>query len=85
MKKLFLMVALLLIACFCLAGCNGCNKTIFDFDYKFTKATYFDGEQWKTVDIARWKDWEDSDILQIELKDGTIILTHSSNVILKSN
>jgi hypothetical protein len=37
------------------------------------------------VDIARWKDWEDSDILQIELKDGTIILTHSSNVILKSN
>ena len=82
MKKIFIL--LIAICCTLLfSGCNGCNKTVFDTDYMFTKATYFNGYTWKTVDIVAWNDW-DNDNIQIKLKDGTIVLAHSSLIILKS-
>jgi hypothetical protein len=55
-----------------------------DTAYSFTEAVIFrsDGEQWVT--IKSWRDYENSDMIQITLEDGTVYLTHSSNVILIS-
>ena len=72
-------VVVLVCALFC-----GCNRTVFDTTYSFDEAIIFraDGEQ--KVAIKSWCDYENSDMIQITLEDGTVYLTHSSNVILIS-
>ena len=73
---------LVLILGFTLVGC-GYNKTIVDVNYRFNYAyiampdgTCVDG------DVKSWKDWDDSDMIQVTFSDGTIYYTHSSNVVL---
>lgn len=58
---------------------SGCNKQILDLNYSFTKA-YIEGIG--TIEIKSWNDYENSDMIQVISKDGTVYLTHSSNVIL---
>ena len=63
-----------------LTGC-GYNKQIIDLNYSFTKA-YIEGIG--TIEIKNWNDYENSDMVQVIGTDGTVYLTHSSNVILMS-
>jgi hypothetical protein len=65
-------------------GCvllSGCNKTMIDTQYKFTKAKIVLGNETLTLDVKQWKDYEDSQI-QIVTPDGKVYLTHSTNVLL---
>ena len=81
MKNIVCLLLVLALG-FALAGC-GYNKTIIDANYRFTHAyiampdgTCIEGK------VKSWNDWDDSDMIQVTLTDGTIYYTHSSNVIL---
>lgn len=82
MKKaiILIFIVLLIAGMFC-----GCNKTIIDTTYSFNYAfvalpdgTCVDGP------IRAWKDWRDSDVIQVTFTDGTVYYTHASNVVLIS-
>lgn len=91
MKKFFAIV-LLVVMCLTLVGCGasstggtGYNKTIFDLKYNF-KTAYIalpDGSMIKGT-IQSWKDWDDSDMLQVTLENGHTYYTHSSNIVLET-
>lgn len=66
---------------FAAALLSGCNQQIIDLNYSFKYAT-IDGIG--KIEISSWRDYENSDIMQVTGKDGTVYLTHSSNVILQS-
>jgi hypothetical protein len=71
----------------CLLGAaillSGCNKQIIDLEYKFNKAyaKWPDGTV-KVIEISKWKDFDNSDQIQIISKDGKVYLFHSVNVVL---
>lgn len=73
------------ILAFCCAAialiATSCNRTVFDTQYTFDKAIIqrVGGEQ--VVDIKSWCDYEGEQI-QLELKDGSVIIVSSYNTIL---
>lgn len=73
-------ISIILLVGALLTGC-GYNKQIIDLNYSFTKA-YIEGIG--TIEIKNWNDFENSDMVQVIGTDGTVYLTHSSNVILMS-
>jgi len=74
MKKTFMLAAIASIAL------TGCNKQIFDFDLKFDKVHIL--SEGKCHDISQWNDYENSDQIQVKLKDGSVLLLHSASIIL---
>ena len=74
-------VLLFIVIMFMLSSC-GYNKQIIDLNYKFDKA-YIEGIG--EIEIKNWNDYENSDMIQVIANDGTVYLTHSSNVILIKN
>lgn len=82
MKKL-----LCIILC---AGClilalSACNEQIIDFNYHFNYA-YVRLPNGEIVEgkIKSWKDWNDSDMLQVTFYDDSIYYSHSTNIVLVS-
>lgn len=75
MKKL---VAIILLST---AILTGCNEQIIDTHYTFKRA-YIEGVG--EVEIDTWRDYDNSDQLQITGKDGVTYLTHASRVIMFS-
>lgn len=75
MKKAFVTI---LLASFLLTGCN---RTIVDTTWTFK---YADIEGVGTIEISAWKDFDASDMIQVKGTDGTVYLTHSSNVVLRT-
>lgn len=89
MKRLVL-IFVLIFSCLFFISCNqtecdGCfgNKTTFDFTMTYENAYIKVGEEWMTVEVKQWNDYEGEQI-QLVLKDGTVLLLHSSNCILYS-
>jgi len=74
-------VVIILLLVFGVMNLTGCNRQIIDLNYSFTKAII---EGVGEIDIKSWTDYDNSDMIQITGTDGTVYLTHSSNVILKS-
>lgn len=60
---------------------HGCNRQIVDLQYSFN---YADIEGIGEIQIKSWRDYNQSDMIQVTGVDGTVYLTHSSNVILMS-
>ena len=82
MKKILslLLALLLLITITCsFTGCG--NKDIIDLTYKFDHAYINMGGEWKLYHVEGWTDYE-SDQIQVRIKDGPTILTHSMNCYL---
>ena len=81
MKKIILVVLVLALV-LGLTGC-GYNKTVFDTNYSFNYA-YISMPDGTCVqgDVKSWKDWDDSDMIQVTFSDDTVYYTHSSNVVL---
>ena len=77
MKKTFMLAAIASIA---LTGCSGYNKQIFDFDYKFEKVHIL--SEGKCYAISQWNDYENSDMIQVKLDDGSVLLLHSTSAVL---
>ena len=80
MKKIAIAIAAALLLC----GCEGWwNKQIFDFNQKFTAAycKWPDGTM-RTIRVAKWNDYQNSDQIQIIDTDGNVYLFHAANVVL---
>ncbi len=75
MKKMFVVTALLGLML------SGCNRTIVDTTWAYK---YADINGIGTVEVSSWTDYENSDMIQIKSADGTVYLTHSVNVILRT-
>lgn len=57
------------------------NKQFIDFKQNFNTAYVMSNSNtFEKVQIKAWKDWENSDAVQIILTDGTPIYTHLRNV-----
>lgn len=61
---------------------NSCNKTIVDTTYTFDKAIINLGEEYITINVKSWTDYQDGDQIQVTADDGTTYLVHSSNIAL---
>lgn len=79
MKKIFIIISMLLIMLFTMAGCN---KQIADFTYKYDWAVLglpngnvIEGE------VDSWRDYGDGDQIQVTI-DGVTYLTHATDVVL---
>ncbi len=76
---------LLLIAAFpvgCYVKHVAGNKQIFDFRQNFKYAYVTEGTNVVRYGVKAWKDWDDSDAIQVITTDGRCIYTHLNRVIL---
>lgn len=78
MKKLILLSLM-----FLMFALSGCNRQLIDTVWAFDKAIIsVPGGEVIEVKAESWKDYENSDMIQITSTDGKTYLTHSSNVVL---
>lgn len=93
MKKL--LITALAASAICLTGCEGdwweSNRCeMLDRNHTFTKVTVLYGDTNAVYDVVAWKDYENSDTVQVWVKDNTcpngmrVILTHYSRMILEN-
>lgn len=77
MKKILLVLLGILVL-------TGCNIQVLDTTWKFDVAYINVGDQTIVCDVSSWKDYKNSDMLQVKCKDGRTFLGHSSAIILQS-
>lgn len=53
-----------------------------DLNNRFNRAIIKLGETVHEIGIKSWRDFDDSDVVQIIGEDGTVYLTHYNNIIL---
>lgn len=58
------------------------NKQIIDFNHQNFNVAYVqsDSGKWERINIKAWKDWKQSDAIQIVKPNGNAIYTHLCNV-----
>lgn len=78
MRKLILIILIVAIIAVIFTACN---KEVFDVKFKFTNAYVKVGEDWIDVEVKTWTDYEGEQI-QLTLKDGTVLVVNSMNLIL---
>ena len=78
-KKLVCLILVLIMLALVFAGCN---QQIIDTTYEFDRCIIKlpDGKI-ITGAVEGWKDWSDSDVIQIKV-NGKTYYTHMSNVVL---
>ena len=90
MRNTWQVFASILLALFILAGtlmfitkAEAYNATWFDTTYHFDKAWIYMPDGSVVIgEVESWKDWEDSDAVQVRIKNGGTYYTHLSNVVL---
>ena len=75
MKKLILV--LLATAALSLTGCN---TQLIDLNYKLRNIQNFDTHRW--YEINSWRDFADSDQIQVEIKGYGKVLFHANQIAL---
>lgn len=80
---------IIVIGAACVGGIGGClnkhafgNKQFFDFRQNFKYAYVTEGTNTVKYSIKAWKDWENSDAIQVITTDGKAIYTHLNRVLL---
>lgn len=85
--KLLLLITILIVAVFVFSGCENVHKMgnritggkdVQTFTYCFV---VLDGQEIARGAITQWRDYDDSDVVQV-LVNGKFYLTHYSNVVL---
>lgn len=82
MKKIIclLLVVLIAVGLFC-----GCNMQVIDITYSYEYAyVALPNGEWVEGKLTGWKDYENSDVVQIVI-NGKTYLTHYENVVLVSD
>lgn len=81
MKKMILVIIAVILACLLLTGCG--NRTMIDTTYSFSRAIVYapDGTKVAEGKVTNWRDYGDSDQLQVCI-DGKTYLTAAENIIL---
>lgn len=64
-----------------LAGCG--NVQLIDTTWKYDDAIIMiGGEKIDEGSVVSWRDYDDSDMVQVRLSNGKVYYTHGSNVLL---
>ena len=80
MKK-FILLAICAILVLILSSCG--NRSVgIDINQTFSSAYVRVGDSWKFVNVRSWRDYSDGDVVQIVATDGTVYLSHYSNMVL---
>lgn len=74
----------LLIAVLVSLFISGCNLQIIDTTWKYDRAYINVGSETIICEIESWKDYDNSDMIQVRCKDGKTYLGHSAAIILES-
>ena len=71
MKRIIALVAVLVLLVVILSGCTsvGNRQVGMDTTQTFTKASIPWNGEWIEVDVEYWRDFDDSDVVQIQTKD----------------
>lgn len=77
MKKLIASLSLLTVL-------SGCNLQVIDTTWKYDKAYINVGDRTLECTVQSWKDYQESDMIQVKCTDGRSFLGHSSAIILQS-
>lgn len=77
MKKIWMSSALLVFL-------SGCNLQVIDTTWRYDIAYINVGDETITCEVSSWKDYQESDMIQVKCKDGRTFLGHSSAIILQS-
>ena len=78
--KVLIIISLIVVMLFCSVVLVGCNKQVFDYNYKFNYIHLYETDE--CYKIKSWQDYDDSDQIQVTLEDGAIILVHSTDCAL---
>lgn len=70
-----------MLACL-LINLSGCNAEVVDIKYHFNYAIIQMVDEEVKIPIKSWKDYENSDMVQVTSTDGVVYYTHSSRIIL---
>lgn len=81
MKKI-LAALILMVMMVTMVGCG--NNQIIDTKWSFDTAVITVGNEVKTVEIAKWKDYEGG-VVQVVDKDGNVYMTSYMNMVLIQN
>ena len=76
MKKSIILIAVFVMFL------SGCNVQIIDTTWKYDKAYINVGSETIICEVSSWKDYQNSDMIQVRCKDGRTFLGHSSAIIL---
>ena len=80
MKK-FVALGLVLVMLMSLTAC-AVNVQWFDTKWNFSYAYVLSPNGWKEFKITKWKNFDESDMVQFVTADGNTILGHASTIIL---
>ena len=69
----------ILFGLLCLVLCS-CNYQYLEFNYSYKKAHLYENN--KCYEISSWRDYEDGEQIQLDIKDYGIILTSAYNCLL---
>lgn len=59
---------------------TGCNKQVLDLNYKYKKVHNFDTH--RCYEINSWRDYEDGDQIQVEIKGYDKVLFYANQIAL---
>lgn len=88
MKRVISLVLTIILAATILITCAGCsnagfNRQLIDLNYRYNYAiiSLMNGELIEGP-IQSWRDYDDSDMIQVTFTDGNIYYSHGSNILL---
>lgn len=81
--KIILIVIMLLVGLVTFSAC-GNRQVGIDTAQSFNRAYIKLGGEWKEVTVKSWRDFNNGDEVQIVTTDGTVYLSHYSNMVLVS-
>ena len=85
LKKIFTIGLILVCALFILSSCMVGNRGIgFDSKQTFRYANVLWNGEYHTVKVKEWRDFEQSDSVQVTI-DGNTFYTHLTNCVLAEN
>ncbi len=63
---------------------SACNIQVLDTTWKYDYAYINVGDETIKCEVDSWKDYSESDMLQVRCKDGRSFLGHAASIILQS-
>ena len=80
--KIFCIIGVLLLCFFSIIALASCNMQLVDLNYNFNKVHVFETNM--CYEIESWKDYENRDQIQVEIKDYGTCVFHSNQIVLIS-
>ena len=80
MKKIFILIMFIVLVFFLIMTLCGCNYKVVDLKYNFKKVHVC--ETGKCYRIDNWRDYENSDQVQVKIEGYGTCVFHSNQIIL---